>query len=47
MHAYFVKTIPQFLTAYLVTKTTIKKKPNKQTTTTTKEKVLTDISYDP
>jgi len=30
MHAYFVKTIPQFLTAYLVTKTTIKKKTNKQ-----------------
>lgn len=31
MHAYFVKTIPQFLTAYLVTKTTIKKKQtNKQ-----------------
>lgn len=31
MHAYFVKTIPQFLTAYLVTKTTIKKKKtNKQ-----------------
>lgn len=40
MHAYFVKTIPQFLTAYLVTKTTIKKK--KQTNNHNNKRKSTD-----